>query len=93
MAGAAPAQDVVGRKVLAGGRTEAKDLYDVYFLSSTFMPLSRFMDKYTNDVIKEGLIAWFRTYDRMKMMDGFMALQTKRKVDCKRIEKHFNKIA
>ena len=85
------ALDEIGRKEFAGGRQEAKDLYDLYFLSHTFMPVSNFADKYCNITIKEGLIRWFHTFDRMAMMDGILTLDINKKIDYKELEKHFKK--
>lgn len=82
--------DAVGRKSFVGGRAEAKDFYDLYFLSNTFMPLSQFTTKYGDAMIKEGLVRWFRTYDRMGLVDGILRLKTKRQIDCKNMEKHFS---
>jgi len=90
LAGIVPVIDEVGRKKLTGGRLEAKDFYDLYFLSHTFMPLSRFVDKYGESIVKEGLINWFRSYDRMQMMDGVLRLDINKKVSYKDIERHFN---
>ena len=88
--GVIPTYDVVGKKKFAGGRIEAKDFYDLYFLSHTFMPISKFVDKYGDLTVKEGLISWFRTYDRMKMTDGVLRLDTDKKIDYRSIEKHFS---
>jgi len=89
--GAVPAIDAIGRKEIIGGRLEAKDFYDLYFLSHTFLSLSKFIEKYGNPVMMEGIIRWFRTYDRMAMMDGVLTLDVNRKVDYKRMEAHFKK--
>lgn len=83
--------DEVGRKKFVGGRIDAKDFYDLYFLSHTFMPLSNFTDKYCNATIEEGLIRWFYTFDRMGMMDGILTLDINKKIDCKELENHFKK--
>ena len=83
--------DKIGRTKLIGGRSDAKDFYDVYFLSHTFVPLSKFVGKYCNATTIEGIIRWFRTFDRMSMMDGILMLDTNRKVYYKNIEKHFKK--
>lgn len=85
------ASDEVGRRKIVGGRVDAKDFYDLYFLSHTFMPFSDFADKYCNAAIKEGLIRWFRTFDRMAMVDGILSLDLNKKIDYKEIEKHFKK--
>lgn len=89
--GAISGVDAVGRKETLGGRIEAKDFYDLYFLSHTFMSLSKFIEKYGNNVMIEGLIRWFRTYDRMAMMDGVLTLDTDKEIDYKKIEAHFKK--
>jgi len=89
--GVMPVLDEAGKKKFIGGRAEAKDLFDIYFLSHTFMPLSRFVKKYGNPTIKEGLISWFRSYDRMRMRDGILNLDTDKGIDYKTIEKHLNK--
>lgn len=81
--------DEVGRKITEGGRQEAKDFYDLYFLSHTFMNLSDFAFKYCNATIQEALIRWFRTYSRMEIKTGMLELKTKNKIDYKEMEKHF----
>jgi hypothetical protein len=89
--GVLPALNGVGRKKFVGGRTEAKDFFDLYFLSHTFMPLCQFVDKYGDSVIKEGIISWYRTYDRMTIIDGILRLKTDKKIDYKSMEKHLHK--
>ena len=82
--------DKIGRVRLAGARSDAKDFYDLYVLSHTFRPLSRFTAKYGTPVISEGLVKWFHVYDRMDMIDGILSLDTyKRKIDYKKQEEHF----
>lgn len=83
--------DTVGRGETIGGRLEAKDFYDLYFLSNTFMRLSKFIEKYGNPVIIEGLVRWFRSYDRMAMMDGVLTLDVNKKADYKKMEAYFKK--
>ena len=41
--------------------------------------------------MREAVIKWFRTYDRMTMTDGLLGLKTNQTVDYKVIEKHFKK--
>lgn len=89
--GAISSIDIVGRKETIGGRLEAKDFYDLYFLSHTFMSIARFIEKYGTPVMIEGLIRWFRTYDRMTIIDGVLTLDTDKKIDHKKIEAHFKK--
>jgi hypothetical protein len=90
-AGLVSSLDVIGRKKILGGRIEAKDFCDLYFLSNTFISLAKFVDKYTDNNAKEGLINWFRTYDRMAMIEGILDLDIEKKVSYKDMEKHFSK--
>ena len=83
--------DALGREEVLGGRISAKDFYDLYFLSHTFMSLSKFIGEYGNIIMIEGLIRWFRKYDRMAMMDGVLDLDTSAGPDYKKMEAHFKK--
>ena len=89
LAGMFKATDDTGRDKFIGGRTSAKDFYDSYFLSHTFMPLSEFVVKYCDHAIMEAIVRWFRTFDRMYMMDGVLTLSTNKIIDYRLIEKHF----
>ena len=84
-------EDIAGKSRIVGGREEAKDFFDLYFLSSTFLPLSEFVNLYPNKVIKENLIIWFRTYDRFKIKSGLADLKTNHEIDYSLMEKHFKK--
>ncbi len=53
------------------------------------MSMSRFIAKYGNAVMIEGLVRWLRTYDRMHMMDGVLSLEVNRDMDYKKMEDHF----
>jgi predicted nucleotidyltransferase component of viral defense system len=90
IAGYVARKDNVGRRSLVGGRMEAKDFYDIYYLSHTFIPLSRFAKKYCDPVLIEGLIRWFHTYDRMNMMDGIFEIRTDKRIDYKKMEKYLS---
>jgi len=81
--------DLAGRKISKGGRQEAKDFFDLYFLSHTFMRLSKFTLKYCNITTQEALIHWFRTYSRMDIKTGLLELRKKNEVDYKDMERHF----
>jgi len=81
--------DLVGRKIAIGGRQEAKDFYDLYFLSHTFMNLSRFTLRYCNATIQEASVRWFRTYPRFEIKTGLLELKTKNRVDYREMEEHF----
>lgn len=83
-------EDLVGRKIITG-RQEAKDFYDLFFLSQTYIPLSDFTFRYCDQIRQEGLIRWFRTYDRLAIKSGLLDLKTKKKPDYQIIERHFKK--
>jgi predicted nucleotidyltransferase component of viral defense system len=83
--------DETGRPAAKGGRHEAKDFYDLYCLSTVFIPLSDFSFKYGSPQIREALIRWFRSYDRMDMKSGVLSLKLTKKVDYKDMERHFKK--
>ena len=81
--------DQIGRKIRIGGRQEAKDFYDLYFLSHTFMNLSVFARKYCNPAMREALINWFRSYPRLETKSGILKLKTENRVDYRAMERHF----
>lgn len=81
--------DQIGRKIRIGGRQEAKDFYDLYFLSHTFMNLSMFAGKYCNPAMQEALINWFRSYPRLEIKSGILELKTKNRIDYREMEAHF----
>lgn len=83
--------DSVGRRISKGGRQEAKDFYDLYCLSQIFMKLSDFSFKYCNQLLREAIIRWFRTYSRMDMKTGLLELRLKKNIDYGEIERHFKK--
>lgn len=91
VAGSSATTDNTGRTVNVGGRHEAKDFFDLYFLSHTFMNLSNFSATYCGMATQEALIRWFRIYSRMDIKTGLLELKTKNKIDYKTMENHFNK--
>lgn len=84
-------QNAIGRDIVIGGRQEAKDLYDVYCLSSIATPLSEFVARYGNETMIEAVIRWHQTYDRLQMKTGLLDLITAKALDTREIEIHFNK--
>lgn len=81
--------DSIGRKLAKGGRQEAKDFYDLFCLSQIFMKLSNFSFKYGTPLIRELLVRWFRSYNRLDMKTGLLELGLKKNVDYADIERHF----
>jgi len=81
--------DLTGKEVFKGGRQEAKDHFDLYFLSTTFMPLSEFAAKYCSQTQIESIVVWFRTYGRLLIKSGLADIITNKKVDFYEMEHHF----
>ena len=79
----------IGNKEFKGGRQEAKDFFDLYFLSKTFMPLSKFAVEYCDPVQIESIVVWYRTYDRIGIKLGLLDIITDKKVDFQEMERHF----
>ncbi len=82
--------DEAGRSKFIGGRQEAKDLFDLYYLSQEFLSLSEFVNKYCDQTLKEGIIRWFRRFDRMQMKMGLSEIKTSHKVEFRDIDKYFD---
>ena len=80
--------DEVGRKEFSGGRQEAKDLFDIYFLSTQFLSLANFINKFCGQILKEGVIRWFRTFDRMQMKIDLTEIKTEKKISFREIDRH-----
>jgi len=89
ISGVSQSPDSVGRKNIIGGRQEAKDLFDLYFLSTTFMPLSEFAASYCSQQQIENIIIWYRTYNRTMIKLGLNDIVTNKTVDYVTIERHF----
>ena len=54
------------------------------------MPLSKFAFQHGEVSLREGLIRWHRTYDRLQMRTGLLDLITSKEIDAREIEKHFD---
>lgn len=80
----------IGEEIFLGGRQEAKDIFDLYYLSTTFLPLSKFMDKYCNLDERAGAITWHKRHDRLALKSELLDIITDVEVDCRVIEKHFD---
>lgn len=80
--------DEMGRKQFSGGRQEAKDLFDIYFLSQKHLRLSDFVNKYCEQTLKEGVIRWFRTFSRLEMKTDLAEIKTGKIIEFRKIDKH-----
>lgn len=87
--GFASGLDDVGHVKFDGGRQKAKDLFDLYYLSKEFLSLSEFVGRYCDQPRKEGVIRWFRKFDRLEMKIDLAEIKTKEKVEFRDIDKYF----
>lgn len=78
-----------GRRVFVGGRQEAKDFFDLYFLSKTFMPLSKFVAAYCPLPQKESVVVWYRSYGRLAIKSGLADIITDKVVSYQEMERYF----
>ena len=62
--------------IIAGGRQTAKDLFDIYYLSKHYKAVSDFFLEYFSYDKVEGLIAWYRGFNRMDLKLGLLDLNT-----------------
>ncbi len=91
IAGHVPTVNDIGQKILIGSRQTAKDFYDLYCLSTITMPLSEFVSRHCPSAVKEGVVRWYRTYDRTDMKTGLLGLVIKTKPDFRLMENHFKR--
>lgn len=89
VSGSVMGQDKIGRKKIMGGRQEAKDLYDLYILSTAFRNLSVFAAHYCDDWMREGIIVWFRSFNRVAMKTGLLEINTPNTIEFAEIDRHF----
>ena len=81
--------DEIGQIKFEGGRQKAKDLFDLYYLSKEFLSLSEFVSRYCDQPRKEGIIRWFRKFDRLEMKADLADIKTKEKIEFRDIDRHF----
>jgi predicted nucleotidyltransferase component of viral defense system len=79
-----------GQIVSAGGRQEAKDYFDLYYLSHIFMPLSVFAKRFCNSAETERIILWHSRFDRFKIKTEMLDLRTDQAIDSRAMERHFD---
>ncbi|MDP3791783.1 MAG: nucleotidyl transferase AbiEii/AbiGii toxin family protein [Candidatus Omnitrophota bacterium] len=89
--GSDKAVDVIGREIFKGGRQEARDFFDLYFLSTTFMPLSKFALEHCSYPQRESLSVWYRTYSRSSMQMGVLDIVTDKNISFKDMDNHFKR--
>lgn len=85
--GMAGKQDITGR-IIPTGRQSAKDLFDIYYLSQHHQALSEyFLEHFTYDKA-EGIIAWYRKFNRLDLKIELMDLVPG--VDTAKVMKHLD---
>ena len=87
--GSCAATNEIGKKEFKGGRQEAKDFFDLYFLSTTFMPLSKFALKYCDPTRVESIVVWYRTFNRTAIKSVLQDISTDKKVEFQEMERYF----
>lgn len=81
--------DITGKETFIGGRQTARDFFDLYFLSTTFMPLSKFAFEYCSWPQKESMAIWYRSYNRSLMQMDMLEIATDKKVSFRDMDNHF----
>jgi len=79
--------DILGKEIPAG-RQSVKDLFDIYYLSKNYKPLSEFFFEYFSYDKAESLIAWYKGFNRMDLKVGLLDLISK--VDTGEVIKHLD---
>ena len=80
-------EDSTGR-IIHADRQSVKDLFDLYYLSRHFQPLSEFFFEYFSYDKVESLIAWYRGFNRMDLKVELLDLVAK--VDTAKVMKHLD---
>ena len=83
--------NVIGREIFTGGRQQARDFFDLYFLSTTFSPLSKFAFENCSSSQIESLAVWYRTYNRSSMQMDILDIETDKNVSFREMDNHFKR--
>lgn len=81
------ADDITGRMIPIG-RQAAKDLYDLFYLSRNYRPISDMFLKYFYKDKAENLIVWYKSFNRMRLKMELLDLVPK--VDTRNILDHLD---
>ncbi len=81
-------EDVTGKEVYAG-RQSVKDLFDLYYLSEHFQPLSKFFLEYFSYDKAESLISWYHGFNRTNLKIDLLDLVPK--IDTLKVIKHLDR--
>ena len=83
--------DRVGKRHMEGGRQTARDLFDLYHLSTRYQSLAAFALKHCNDLQVEGLCNWYRSFDRTTMKTELLDIRTRFPLEFRDVDRHFFK--
>ncbi len=83
--------DKLGKIKTKGGRQEARDLFDLYYLSHTYKRLSSFVQEFSDQVYVEGLVTWWQSINKRDMQQGIGEIITDKKLEYVEIDKHLGK--
>ncbi|MDD5174385.1 MAG: nucleotidyl transferase AbiEii/AbiGii toxin family protein [Candidatus Omnitrophica bacterium] len=83
--------NVIGREVFTGGRQQVRDFFDLYFLSTTFSPLSKFAFEYCSYPQIESLAVWYKSYSRSFMQMEILDIETDKNVSFREMDNHFKR--
>jgi predicted nucleotidyltransferase component of viral defense system len=83
--------NVIGREIFTGGRQEARDFFDLYFLSTTVSPLSKFAFEHCSYPQMESLAVWYKTYNRSSMQMDILDIETDKNVSFREMDNHFKR--
>ncbi|MCK5219425.1 nucleotidyl transferase AbiEii/AbiGii toxin family protein [bacterium] len=79
--------DVIGREILTG-RSEARDVMDLYCLSQKIEPLHSFL-RTKADNFRRGMVQWYRQFPRQDFKVQWLDLDIyDKKLDCREIIRH-----
>ena len=84
-------KDRLGKIKTKGGRQEARDLFDLYYLSHTYKRLSLFVQEFSDQVYVEGLVTWWQSINKRNMQQGIGEIRTDKKLEYVEIDKHLGK--
>jgi hypothetical protein len=74
VAGTRIQEDEVGREIMLGRRSEARDAFDIYMLSKKIIPLHKFLAGAPQQ-FQRGVVHWYRTFSRQDLKIGLLDLE------------------
>ncbi len=84
-AGIIPKKDPIEKSIPAGGRQSAKDVFDLYHLSNSYKPLSKFCHKFFKKEERDMLAVKSRIVNRFDLTCELVDIETEQVLDAKKI--------